>query len=133
MSFQRLGPRSRPSITLGGLERAVELLEYRLTPTPSDAMGFTDPFADSDWTLGGAAYQSLDAGSLYRFARANSGETVPFTIRPLGNVAPSAHAPHYAGQVIVGPKPELGGAASARFFVFEFAWSVLGEPTEVTA
>lgn len=132
MSFQRLGPRSRPSITLGGLERAVELLDYRLTPSPSEDVSILDPFPESEWSLRGSAYQSLDTGSLYRYAREHSGETVQFTIRPLGNAMPTAYAPHYTGEVVVGPKPELGGSASARFFVFEFAWLVPDEPVEVT-
>lgn len=133
MTFQRLGSRSRPSITLDGLERAVELLEYRLTPTPSEDYGLGDPFPESSWILRGAAYQSLDTGSLYRYAREHSGETVAFTIRPLGNATPSAQRPHYRGEVIIGPKPELGGSASERHFLFEFSWSVLEEALEVIA
>ncbi|MDQ0645664.1 hypothetical protein [Microbacterium murale] len=131
MTFQRLGSRSRPSITLDRLERAIELLDYRLAPTPGDDMTYLSPFPESEWTLEGSAYQSLDAGSLYRYAREHSGETVAFTIRPLGNAMATAYAPHYTGEVVIGPKPALGGSASARFFVFEFAWEVPDEPTEV--
>lgn len=133
MTFAKLGSRSRPSITLGGLERAVELTEYRLAPSAGDSFGLTDPFPESRWTLNGAAYQSLDSGSLYRYARDHSGETVAFTVRPLGNAAATADAPHYTGQVVVGPRPELGGSTSDRAFLFEFAWDILGEPAEVTA
>lgn len=132
MTFQRLGSRSRPSITLDGLERAIELLDYTLTPTPGESFGLGDPFPDSEWMLKGSAYQSLAVGSLYRYARDRSGETVAFTVRPLGNAAPTLDAPHYTGEVVIGPRPELGGSASDRFFVFEFAWRVLDEPAEVT-
>lgn len=133
MNSRRLGSRSRPSITLGGLERAVELLDYRLAPTPSDDVDILSPFPASEWTLSGAAFQSLETGSLYRYARAHSGETVAFTVRPKGNSTPTANAPHYTGRVVIGPKPSLGGSASERAFRFEFVWLVPEEPLEVTA
>lgn len=133
MPLRRLGARSGVSILLDGLERAAELFEYRLKQDFNDDLTLVDPFAGSDWTLSGSAFQSLDGPSLYRYTRANSGRTVGFTIRPLGNAAPTPSAPHYRGKVVVGPKPDLGGSADDKTFIFEFAWFVIGEPEEVTA
>ena len=133
MTFRRLGARSGVALSLDGLERAAELFEYRLKPAAGDDFTLTDPFPRSDWTLTGSAFQSLDNASLYRYARKHSGETVAFLIRPLGNSAPTIDAPHYRGRVTIGPKPDLGGSAEDTTFVFEFEWSVIGEPEEVTS
>ncbi|MGM7677574.1 hypothetical protein [Microbacterium sp. A94] len=96
--------------------------------------GFLSPFEGADdrpTYLEGTAYQSLAEGSLWRFARDHSGERVEFVVAPHGNAEPGINQPHYRGSVVVGPKPDLGGEAEDRTFLFEFAWRVVGEVEEL--
>lgn len=126
----RLGARSRPSITVEGIERAVELLSWKITSDEGD-MSFADLTSGQDYYLEGEAWQDTAQGSLWRYARDFSGTEAAFTVRPHGNAEPNADEPHYVGVLIVGPKPDLGGDAGARWFPFAFAWRIVGEPLEL--
>lgn len=126
-------PRMRPALWLDGVERWAELTEGHLEPADSDEDALTLPFAVQEWTLSGEAYQNTRTGALWRFAWERSGDVVPYVFSPNGNATPTTEAPHYTGEVMIGPRPALGGAAGDRSFIFEFAWKAIGEPQEVTA
>ncbi|MBZ4485963.1 hypothetical protein LQ938_09710 [Microbacterium sp. cx-55] len=131
MTFPRLGARSTPSITLEGVERAVELTSWKITSEDDDET-LVDPNPEQVYYLEGEAYQSTASGSLWGFTRHRSGDVVAFTVRPHGNAIPTVDQPHYVGDLVVGPKPALGGDSGARWFPFAFVWRILGEPLEVT-
>lgn len=132
MSSGLLSQRSRPRLWLDGVERWDELTEGYLAPS-DDAEDLTGAIPEQIWTLSGEAYQTLTTGTLWRYTSDHSGEIVPFIFAPGGNETPTEDAPHYTGTVIVGPRPILGGQATARAFIFDFAWRVVDEPLEVTA
>ncbi|MBM7462912.1 hypothetical protein [Microbacterium dextranolyticum] len=123
----------RPALWLDGVERWAELTEGHLAPEDSDDDSLALPFPVQQWTLSGEAYQNTRTGALWRFAWDRSGDTVPYVFAPNGNATPTADAPHYVGELQIGPRPALGGAAGDRAFIFEFAWLVVGEPEELTA
>lgn len=130
----RLGGRSNPWLRLGGLERAAELIAYGLASDDGETL-LTSAFKGDDQRphfLTGEAYQETRAAALWRYTRQHSGEVVPFVLSPNGNPAPSTDAPFYAGQVVVGPKPDMGGAAEDRWFRFRFVWDLIAEPDEIT-
>lgn len=78
--------------------------------------------------LSGAAIQSTDAASFWRYVWANTGQEVAFTCAPHGNEVPTAEKPHFIGMVTIGPKPSAGGEAGTGAFTFEFEWNITGEP-----
>lgn len=131
MSFARLGARSRPSILIEGAERWAELTSYGIVGKDGD-QSFADSMPQQDQFLTGTAYQSLDHGSLYRFARERTGSEAGFLLAPLGNVEPTENAPLYLARVLVGPRPDLGGDSSTRTFLFSFAWRIVGTLHEIT-
>lgn len=128
----RLGARSAPLIRIGDIERAVELISYRLTSEAGETL-LTSAFEGDDdrphW-LEGEAYQNTATGALWRYASAHSGEDAVFIIAPNGNADPTPDAPHYAGHLTIGPRPDLGGTSTDRLFRFAFTWRVSGEPVE---
>lgn len=80
------------------------------------------------------AIQSTQTDSFWRFAWANTGQSVPFVYAPHGNEEPSTDEPHFTGNVIVGPKPSIGGEAGINStYTFETRWDVDGTPEMVTA
>lgn len=113
-----------------------DLTAYELYNEEADADVTT--FADA--SEGGArqhklkitSIQSLDVASFWRMVWENTGQDVPFTLAPFGNVVPSDTQPHFAGTVTIGPKPTLGGEAGNSAFTTEVDWNVLNEPTLVT-
>lgn len=135
------GPKSRPILTLytpdpdnpgGQVQRAWmgELTECTIEPGAGNTSltSIHDGADAPPWYLKGAAVQSADAASLWRFTWDYSGEVVPYTFAPLGNDTPTAYAPILSGSLVVGPRPELGGAASDKTFTFEFDWRLTDEP-----
>lgn len=76
----------------------------------------------------GAAVQSLEASSFWRYAWENRGQTINFRYAPLGNHEPLPDSPHFVGKVTVGPPPAVGGDAGNGEFEFEFEWEVIGTP-----
>jgi hypothetical protein len=128
----RLGRHSRPSLTIEGIERAVELTSWKLTGEGGDdSLTVRSTVPDRIVHLEGAAYQSTTRGTLWRFAYEHSGEVVSFRLAPYGNEIPTEDEPHYTGRLIVGLRPDIGGDATDRWFAFEFSWAVIGEPDEV--
>lgn len=84
---------------------------------------------ERDWKIKGSAVQSLQTSSFWRYAWANTGETVAFRYAPKGNATASADEPHFLGTVKIGPRPTVGGEAGSADFTFEFEWEVEGAPT----
>ena len=76
------------------------------------------------------AVQSLAAESLWRFLWENTGTEVTFTFSPHGNTTATADQPLITGTAVVGPRPRLGGDATAKgeTFTFEHRFDLVGEP-----
>lgn len=123
------------ALTLGtpGMDYWADVTQYLLTNDEADSDVVT--FADAaeggarQYQLTGAAIQSTAADSFWRYVWDNTGETVPFTLAPHGNVEASAAEPHFIGNVTIGAKPAVGGEAGTGAFTFEFEWNVDGVPT----
>lgn len=122
------------ALTLGtpGIDYWADITSYSLSNDEADSDVVT--FADAaeggarQYKLTGSAIQSTEAASFWRYAWANTGEEVPFTLAPHGNVTPSDEQPHFVGTVTIGPKPSVGGEAGTGAFTFEFEWNVVGVP-----
>lgn len=123
------------ALTLGspGTDYWADIKSYLLDNEEADSDVVT--FADASeggarqYKLTGSAIQSTDSASLWQYVWANSGDEVPFTLAPHGNVTPSAAQPHFIGIVKVGAKPAIGGEAGNSAYTFDFEWDVVGEPT----
>lgn len=92
----------------------------------------TSAYEGSDaepWFIRGEAVQSTAVGSLWRLAWDRSGERLAYAFAPNGNAQATADEPILRGVLTVGPRPQLGGAASAKTFVFAFDWALTAEPT----
>lgn len=124
-------------LTLGGKDYWADCSECYIEPGKADKDTIT--FADAANGSGDAAYtlkfkavQSTDPASFWSFIWDHSGETVPFVYAPHGNATPSADKPHFTGNVTVGSKPKIGGAAGASAYEFEGEWTIEGTPEKVT-
>ena len=85
------------------------------------------------WLMKLSAIQSTDTASLWSYIWTASGTTVAYVYAPHGNAVASAAQPHFTGNVKIGPKPKIGGAAGAsNTYVFDAEWECTGEPTRVT-
>ena len=122
------------ALSFGGLDVWADVTAVTLENTDKD--GGLTTFEDASGTPGrqylikGTAIQSLQTSSFWRYAWANSGQTVAFRYAPKGNATASADEPHFLGQVKIGPRPTVGGEAGASTeFSFEFEWQVDGDPT----
>lgn len=96
-----------------------------------DTVTFCDVEAGDqyDYMLNLTAVQSTDEDSLWSHIWDHSGEEVPFTYAPHGNVAPTANQPHFIGTAKIGPRPEIGGEAGKdNTFTYETAWEIIGKP-----
>ena len=130
------GPKSGPILTLtlpgqGGRAWTGELTSCVIEPDKG-ATSITSAYDGDDaapWYIKGEAIQSTAASSLWRFTWDHSGEVVGFTLAPNGNTTATADEPILAGKLTIGPRPQLGGAASDKTFVFDFDWRLSGEPT----
>lgn len=122
------------ALSFGGVDVWADVTAVTLENTDKD--GGLTTFEDAAGTAGrqylikGTAIQSLQTSSFWRYAWANSGQTVAFRYAPKGNETASADEPHFLGQVKIGPRPTVGGEAGAsNEFSFEFEWQVEGDPT----
>ena len=122
------------ALSFGGVDVWADVTAVTLENTDKD--GGLTTFEDASGTPGrqylikGTAIQSLQTSSFWRYAWANSGQTVAFRYAPKGNATASADEPHFLGQVKIGPRPTIGGEAGASTeFSFEFEWQVDGDPT----
>lgn len=99
----------------------------------SDVVTFEDAANAGDarqWFFTLSAVQSTATGSFWRFLWDNTGQVVPFTYAPHGNETPSEEQPHFLGTCKIGPKPSIGGEASATGeFTFEMRLDVETGPT----
>lgn len=122
------------ALSFGGVDVWADVTAVTLENTDKDGGLIT--FKDAAGTpsrqylIKGTAIQSLQTSSFWRYAWANTGQTVAFRYAPKGNETASADEPHFLGQVKIGPRPMVGGEAGAsNEFSFEFEWQVEGEPT----
>lgn len=80
------------------------------------------------YLITGAAVQSMQPTSFWRYVWENTGAVISFRYAPLGNHEPSEVSPHFVGQVRIGPPPTLGGDAGLGEYEFEFEWEVINTP-----
>jgi len=130
------------TIEIDGLEYTSQVTNVRITSAESDSDTVT--FADAasggarDYKLAMTLLQDAATGSLWREVWDNAGDTVPFTIAPYGNAAPSAAEPHFQGSAVI-KEPDgdlLGGEANASTsakFSIEVEWDCTAKPVPVTA
>lgn len=121
------------SLTFGGVDYWADVTEARITNVPRADPGrtYNSPAVTGlirQWMIKGRAIQSLDSNSFWRYAWANVLNVVDFRYAPLGNHEPSLNAPHFVGQVQVGPHPTVGGAAGNGEYEFEFEWEIMYAP-----
>lgn len=122
------------SLTFGGTEYMADVTS--LTMTNDDQDGGLVTFADAAGVAGrqysfkGTAIQSLTTSSFWRYAWANTGNTVAYRYAPAGNAVASADQPHFVGTVTIGTRPDIGGDAGASTEQsFDFQWDIVGLPT----
>lgn len=127
------------ALEFDGVDYWADATKVELDNEDADSSGATT-FEDA--ALGGGrqffftvgAVQSTALTSFWTYLWENTGEEVPFTYAPHGNAAPSESQPHFTGTVKIGPKPKLGGEASANGdFTFETRLDVIGTPLKVGA
>lgn len=128
-------------IEVDGVDHTAQVSKAVIVSGEADA-DFTT-FADAaaggarEYRLEFTAVQDAETGSLWDEVFTNPGDSVPITLIPYGNTAPSATQPHFtANATITEPDGDfLGGEAdsstSARM-VFECSWVLDGKPTKVT-
>jgi hypothetical protein len=127
-------------IEIDGNEYTAEVSKSVVTSQKSDS-DFTS-FAGAAsgnraYFLNITAVQDAETGSLWREVWDNAGTTVPVTMMPYGNAAPSITEPHYTMNATI-EEPEgdlLGGEADESTtgrFTFEVSWPLDAKPTEVT-
>lgn len=101
----------------------------------SDFVTFADAAAGGarEYRLEFTAVQDPETGSLWDEVWSNAGDTVPFTIAPVGGSTPSPANPHFTGSAVIS-EPDgdlLGGeanaSASARFTI-ECSWVCIAKP-----
>lgn len=125
------------SITFDGTEYNSYLHQVRAEPDDGEDGDFIT-FANastgdtSQWFLRGTMYDDYAADSLWTLAWLNSGQVVPFLIKPYGNADASADQPHFSGNVKISRKPGIGGEA-AEAHETEIEWEIEGVPTRVVA
>jgi hypothetical protein len=107
-----------------------ELTEFVIEPDKGSTSIMSAYEGDdaAPWYIKGSALQSTAAGSLWAFTWHHSGEVVGYELAPHGNATATADQPILSGSLTVGPRPQLGGAADAKGFVFEFDWRLTDEP-----
>ena len=125
------------SITIDGEEYNSYLHQVRAEPDDGedgDYITFANASTGdtSQWFLRGTMYDDYAADSLWTLAWLNSGQVVPFLIKPYGNAAASADQPHFSGNVKISRKPGIGGEA-AEAHETEIEWEIEGVPTRVVA
>lgn len=139
MGSKRIAGNKRPRITLGGpgVEHSADLLSYKFENEAADGDAVT--FEDAENGEGrqhymrGAAVQSTQSASFWRYVWENSGDTeVPYTVAPHGNAVPTVDEPHFVGTMTISTIPALGGEASTdpkSSFQFDYEFALDGKPT----
>lgn len=124
-------------LTIGGKDYWADCSECSIEPgkADKDTMTFADAAngAAASYDLKFKAVQSTDPNSFWSFVWDHSGETLPFVYAPHGNAAPTADKPHFIGNVTVGAKPKIGGAAGDKPYDFEEEWAIEGTPEKITS
>ena len=133
------GPKSHPVLTLSPLADGEsagrawmgELTSCVIEPDKGTTtiMSAYDGDDAEPWFIKGEAIQSTAADSLWRFTWDHSGEVVGYTMAPNGNTEATTDEPILSGELTIGPRPQLGGAATHKTFTFEFDWALTAEPT----
>lgn len=122
-------------LTIDGVDYWADVSKYELAPeSKSDALTFADAANNSTpWVLKGTAIQSTTPTSLWSKVWENAGKTVDFILAPHGNKVATAEKPHFVGKVTIGKRPPIGSeAGEEKGAVFEFEWSVVGEPNKTS-
>lgn len=139
MGSKRIAGNKRPRLTIGapGLEQSADLLSYKFENEAADADAVT--FEDAEKGEGrqhylrGAAVQSTQSSSFWRYVWENSGETeVPYTVAPHGNAVATEDEPHFLGTMTISTIPALGGEASSdpkSSFQFDYEFKLDDKPT----
>ncbi|WP_037184914.1 hypothetical protein [Rhodococcoides fascians] len=124
-------------ITIDGEEYNSYLHQVRAEPDDGEDGDFIT-FANastgdtSQWFLRGTMYDDYAADSLWTMAWLNSGQVVPFLIKPYGNAVATEAQPHFGGDVKITRKPGVGGEA-AEAHETEIEWEIEGVPERITA
>lgn len=139
MGSPRIRGNKKPQLTIGtpGADRSADVISWLIEneEADSDVVTFEDAAngGGRQFKLTGSAIQSTESAAFWRYVWENSGEEgVPYTIAPHGNAAPSKDQPHFVGTLSIGPKPQIGGEASASAtsaFTFDYEFLIDGEPT----
>lgn len=124
------------SLTIDGFEVNLEgtsaVLENEEADT--DAVTFAELASGTplQWFFTITAVADYGSDSFWTTLWENAGSTVPFVLRPYGNVSASTAQPHFTGDCTINAKPPIGGSAN-EVFTFEARLDVEGEPERVTA
>lgn len=121
------------ALSFGGTDFWADVTAVTLENEEADSPSITFEDAagnpERQYLIKGSAVQSLQTSSFWRYAWANTGQTVAFRYAPKGNMTASADEPHFLGTVKIGPRPTVGGEAGTADFTFEFEWEVESTPT----
>lgn len=140
MGNPRIAGNKKPVLTLGtpGSDYSADLISWTIENEEADSDVITFEDAENgggrQFFLRGSAIQSTATAAFWTYVWENSGDTeVPYTIAPHGNAVATTSQPHFVGTLTIGPKPTIGGEASASktsAFTFDFEFEIDGEPTK---
>jgi hypothetical protein len=124
------------TLTMGSTEISIDATSAVLDNVAgsADVTTFADALAGGtwDWSIAISGVQSTEVASFWRFLWANSGQIVPYVLRPHGNATPTPSEPHFTGTVKIDKKPPIGGAAGmASTFAFDTTLPCQEQPTLV--
>lgn len=142
MGSKRIAGNKKPRLTLGapGTDRAADLISYKIENEAADADAVTFEDAEKgegrDFFLRGAAIQSTESASFWRYCWENAGVVpIAYTLAPHGNAAPTVAEPHFIGMLTIPAKPAIGGEASTdpkSSFQFDYEFKLTAVPTMST-
>lgn len=124
------------TFTINSVEYAAECKSVNIVNEESedDFVTFADAASGGgvQWFLDLEAQADYAGGTLWEYLWTNSGNTaVAFVVKPYGNAVATADKPHFTGTVNLGPKPPVGGEASA-VWSFEYRAEINGTPVRKT-
>lgn len=114
-------------LTIDGTDYAADMTEAQLSfeDKDSDNLTFGD-LAEGTADTGKLKIkfvQSTATGSMWRKIWEAAGQTVPFVLAPHGNKTASADKPHITGKVVIGTRPDIGGAVGPKkAYTAEVEW-----------
>lgn len=125
------------SLTIDGTEVNLEatsvVLDREDADTDAVTFGELGSGTPQQWFFSLEAVADYGTGSVWTLLWENSGDTIPYVLKPYGNITATADQPHFTGTATIVAKPPVGGAAN-EVFTFEARLDVVGEPVrKVTA